>query len=129
MEMWLWLTYLSGVASWVGWLFMIPVGSVIYGWMVFDAFFLQIFYPLIDGVDTYQMYARGPLRRAATGSFLFMMNVAWAAIPGVSIISSYALGYMAVLDYYDYNYDYETFVVTKPDWYEDACELLNKCVE
>ena len=40
MEEWLWITYLSGMASWFGWIVMIPLGSVIYGWMFIDALFI-----------------------------------------------------------------------------------------
>ena len=68
------------------------------------------------------MYSLGPLRRACIGSFYFTMNVMWASIPIVSLLSSYILGWVAVIDYYDYNYDYVDYVVTKPEWYEQACE-------
>ena len=123
MQDWLWLTHLAGMATWLGWLVQIPIGGVIYTWLFIKAFFIDI-WPILEtegeDVQFLKPYMMGPVRRAVMGSFIFGMNVAWATIPGLSILTSLIFAYWGVADYYDYNYDFETFTPLMPMWATEA---------
>lgn len=97
---------------------MLPLGGLIYTWLIVKAFFLDIWivFGASEGVDLWKPYMMGPVRRAVMGNFIFWNNVAWSNIPGLSIITSIIFGYWGVADYYDYNYDVETFQPTMPNW-------------
>jgi len=114
----LWIAHLSGMASWLGWIIMLPLGGIIYTWLLVKAFFLDILSILFleEEVHVLKAYMMGPVRRAIMGNFIFWNNVAWSNIPGLSILTSIIFGYWGVADYYDYNYDMETFTPTPPAW-------------
>merc|ERR1712025_1048194 len=107
MEMWLWVTYLSG-AFWVpGWLVMLPVGIGIYSWLALLA--VWNFFELLGGTGDFVDWLEGPfLRGWVVGPFIFALSFVLSIIPGLGIVTAFLTGWWAIMDYY--SYDYELFV-------------------
>lgn len=112
----MWITYFSGLGWIFGWIVMIPLGGVIYTWLYVEAFFISIWAVLFaeEGVDLWKPWMMGPVRRAIVGSFIYGNAVAWSSVPVVNFGTSILFGYWAVWDYYDYNFDWETYLPTDP---------------
>lgn len=104
MEMWLWVTYLSG-AFWIpGWLVMLPVGIGIYTWLALLA--CWNFIEMLGGEGDFGEWFMGPfLRGWISGPFIFGTSFVFSIIPILGAGTSFLFGWWANLDYYSYNYE------------------------
>ena len=60
----------------------------------------------MTGEETVQAWLIGPFRRAyITGPMIFIFNLGMALWPILNSFFGFLLGYWAVADYYDYDYD------------------------
>lgn len=104
MELWLWITYLSG-AFWVpGWIVMLPVGLGIYSWLwIYGTW---TFFELLGGEGDFNSWFMGPFMRGwITGPFIYFSAVLLSIIPVIGSGTSFLFGWWANLDYYNYNYE------------------------
>ena len=104
MEWVLWLTYLSGGAFWVaGYLLFLPLGFFSYTIWMQNWAWIGLVQMLTDGKDLI-LYLNGPLRRFIVGSIIFNTAALLLWIPGLNLVLAPLLGWLALLDYYDYDY-------------------------
>lgn len=95
---------------------MVPLGGVVYTWLYIKAFLIDIWAVIFDPAWTLMKpWMMGPVRRAMVGSVLFGMATAWATVPGVGIATSFLFALWGVWDYYDYEFDWETWMPIRPD--------------
>lgn len=59
---------------------------------------------LFEGRDAL-LYLNGPFRRFMVGTFIFGLAVILFWIPGLNFVAAPLLGWWALLDYYDYDYE------------------------
>lgn len=108
LESLLWIIYLSG-ATWIlGYFIMIPFGSVIYAWLFIESWIL---YQQLETASDYEKWLAGPLRRAVSGSFIYLQATFFSLFPVLNWLTSPILGWIAIADYYDYKYD-----IMQADW-------------
>ena len=101
MEWILWITYLSGLTSIFGYIVYIPVGFFAYFiWMQYWCWY-GLWQMFEEGMDALK-FAEGPLRRFALGTLYFIIGAMTLWIPIINLIMSPLLGYLAILDYFDY---------------------------
>ena len=107
MEGLLWITYLSGNAWVLGYVVMLPLGLMAYTLMFIDAT-LDIFETdWFGGPVSIDYWWAGPFLRAyVVGPLYFWSNVFCTAIPGLNFLTPWLFGYLAVLDYYGYAYEF-----------------------
>ena len=103
METLLWVVYLSGFFWGIGYIVLVPVGFFAYFIWMHLWTWVGLYEMLFEGRDFLQ-YFEGPFRRFAVGSFIYTLAVFLLWIPGLNFILSPLLGWWALLDYYDYDY-------------------------
>ena len=120
MDLVLKITYWSGYGWIFGWILMLPLGTVLYSWMM--VYSMWTFWEMLFGVGDFGTWFMGPVRRAWVGSFIYMLAIANSTVPIWNILTSYYCGVWAYYDCFDYNYDDELGPLppVKPEDAEDA---------
>ena len=100
MEKVLWTIYGSGMVPVLGYLVMLPVGIVMYGWWALLAWWNLI--EVFQGVGTFGQWLKGPCSRfLIVGPFIYLLGV----LLNILVIPNFFLGWWANLDYYSYSYE------------------------
>ena len=104
MEYVLWTAYLSTAVWLLGYIVYVPLGFfAIIIWVQYWDWvgFFQLLYDDTDG----NAYMNGPMRRFQVGFVIYTIGLWTLWIPGLNFVLSPLLGYWAVQDYYDYQYE------------------------
>ena len=101
MEILIWITYISG-AFWVfGYPIMFPLGLFVCIWTQIE--YLLAFFDVLGGED-FMAWLFGPYRRAFLTVLIFEFGLMNTIIPVWSIVADPLLGWLAVANYYDFDY-------------------------
>ena len=99
----LWTTYLGGTFPLLGLIISLPVGIYAYGYM--EAMALYNIYEIVQKNAKLDEWLMGPFRKGfITGPIIFISALMLSFIPGLNFMSSFYLGWLAILDYYDNQY-------------------------
>lgn len=109
----LWTTYLSGIAWVFGYAIQLPLGTFAHMWLQFVA--LVDLYQVVFEDKPFDDWFWGPLRRAFVGQLCYGAAVILTAVPVVDWVTSPLLGYLAVSDFFDYNYDFSRTAYNQVD--------------
>jgi hypothetical protein len=106
MELVLWITYLSTIMLGLGYFIYVPLGffAVVIWMQIWD---WVGFFQLLGGYDL-MAYVTYPMRRFQVGFVIYTLGFLLLWIPGLNLVLAPLLGYWAIQDYYDY--DYEVFL-------------------
>ena len=98
---------------------MLPLGIGIYIWLFVKAFLVDSVLVLNSNeeIDTWKLWMMGPVRRAIVGTFIYANAVVWSSFPAINVLTSIFFAFWSVADYYDYEYDWDTFTPTSPNYY------------
>ena len=105
-----WNTYFAGNFWIFGMPYQLFFGITTYTWFWYFAI-IQLYQvyeldkPFVSVAANYRDWMMGPFRRIITGSMIFMLSLLCTMIPGMNLLSGF-FGYWAVMDMYDYDYDY-----------------------
>ena len=116
MEWVIWTTYLSGLLGALGYVSFIPLGLFVYGWLQYWCWY-GLYQVNEYGLDII-LYFETTVRRFLVGSLIYMIAALVIWIPGVNFIVSPLLGWWALEDYFDY--EYEFFMSTTEKYVERA---------
>lgn len=100
----LWAIYLSGIASFFGWIVMLPLGiGTYYIWLPIEAIIDLI--TVFEGKAEFTVWLIGPfLKTWITGPIFFHLAVFFSMYPIVNVLMCIILGWLAVMDYYSWEY-------------------------
>lgn len=96
--------HLSGLGWFLGWIVMLPFGTFLYAWLtglsIYNLVEIIIFF-----IGDFETWLAGPVRRAAVGWIIFLLNLGLSAVPGLNLITSPLFTWWALYDYFDYQFD------------------------
>ena len=103
MQYLLWITYLPGALYLLGYPVVLIAGLISYGYMQRSAL-LGLIYVYEGSADLWEWFTRPARKAFLIGPLIFWLHSILLLLPGINILSSFYLGWWAVLDYYDYKY-------------------------
>ena len=96
----IYVIYWSGAIWPLGYMVMIPLGTVFYSYLWFVAFWNM--FEIFNGVGTWKEWFTYPFWHAMLGSFIYGLGLTLAAVPVLGILSGWLLSEWQVNDYNDY---------------------------